>query len=229
MTEPTQALWRTPGGRDATFWWRAGTNDWNTLCSCLNEDEYGLNGVEAATVVDIGGYLGGVGIGFAVDHPEARVWIVEPLTANVELIARNIEDNGLGDRVTLLHRAADRPGRKDTTVRWSFGDDETGRHHRFVGNSTLSDHSTVHESEPVSCIDLGSLVQLAGGRIDLLKIDCEGAEYDILSDADALSHVGIIRGEYHDGRDRLQRLLEATHVVTATGTDHFGGFSAVAR
>jgi hypothetical protein len=41
-----------------------------------------------------------------------------------------------------------------------------------------------------------------GGALDLLKLDCEGAEWDIFKDVEALRQVRLIRMEYHltDGR-----------------------------
>lgn len=35
------------------------------------------------------------------------------------------------------------------------------------------------------------------GGIDLLKLDCEGAEWDIFADADAFRRVRLIRMEFH--------------------------------
>ena len=51
-----------------------------------------------------------------------------------------------------------------------------------------------------------------GGRIDLLKVDCEGAEWDFMRDPELFAHVGAIRMEYHlvDGRtlDDVHRLAD---------------------
>ena len=41
-----------------------------------------------------------------------------------------------------------------------------------------------------------------GGPVDLLKIDCEGAEWDFMTDPAQFAQVGAIRMDYHsiDGR-----------------------------
>ena len=225
-------LYRTPRGSSAQMAHRAGTNDHNTLFSCMTEDEYGLAAIHLAdgqVAVDVGAYAGGVAISLALDNPGARIIAVEPLTANVELITDNVRRNGLADRVLISHRAVAAPGLRTTTVRWAFSDDESGRHHRYVGNSTLSPSGG--RREIVDCVSLSDLVEAAGGYIHLLKIDCEGGEYELLQDADALRSVGVMVGEYHDGWDRLVALLDATHVASQVGpsTDHFGGFRAVPR
>lgn len=226
-------LFRTPRGSSAQMAYRAGTNDYNTLNACMTEDEYGLAATTlgpGTVVVDVGAYAGGVSIGLALDNPDARVIAVEPLPANVALIRDNVARNRLEDHVTVLPCAVAAPGTTTAVIRWAFGDDESGRHHRFVGNSTLGTTSLVHESEEVAAISLGGLVELAGGFIHLLKVDCEGGEYPLFSDAAALASVGAMVGEYHDGWDRLVALLEPTHVVTRrSGTDHLGEFSAVPR
>ena len=211
--------------------YREGTNDWNTLIACMTEDEYQLRDVELGhgAAVDIGAYAGGVAISLALDNPDARILAVEPLPANITLIDENIRQNGLEDRITLVPRAAGRPGQRKATIRWAFGDDESGRHHRYVGNSTLSHHSAVHEEAQVDCVDLAQLVKMAGGSVALLKIDCEGAEYDILA-SPAVKDCRDIRGEYHAGWQPLVDLLDATHHVTRLGgTDHFGEFRAVRK
>lgn len=224
-------LYRTPRGASAQMAYRAGTNDHNTLFSCMTEDEYGLASVHlgpGSVAVDVGAYAGGVAIGLALDNPGARVIAVEPLSANVELITDNVRRNGLEDRVLISHRAVAAPGLRTTTVRWAFDGTESGLHHRYVGNSTL--HAKGGRSEVVDCVSLSDLVEAAGGFIHLLKIDCEGGEYELFLDADALPSVGTIVGEYHHGWDPLVALLDASHVVTMlSGDGNIGEFRAVPR
>jgi hypothetical protein len=55
-------------------------------------------------------------------------------------------------------------------------------------------------SEGVDVVPLSLALECAGGSIDLLKLDCEGAEYVILMKAPAeiLEHIARIVLEYHD-------------------------------
>src|SRR3990167_4276023 len=107
MYEPRQERFTTPRGRPVTMWVRDGTNDWNTLASCLNEDEYGLRDLHLdGEALDIGAYTGGVTVALAVDNPNLHVTAIEPVPGNVYLLFRNLEATDLSERVTVYQPAA---------------------------------------------------------------------------------------------------------------------------
>lgn len=232
MYERREDVWRTPNGNSARFAYRADTNDWNTLTASTGEDEYGLRGSSfSGWAMDIGGYLGSVGIVLAIDNPGLRVVIVEPVPPNADLIRANIELNGLAERVTLIQAAACAPGRDSTPVAYAYTGDETALHHAFVGNSTIVaiEGCTVDD---VPCVSL-SAVARPYGVPSFLKIDCEGGEWDTLTDP-IVASIPVIRGEWHPTnghtQDDFRRLLEPTHVLTFSGpVAGPGGFEAVLR
>ena len=224
---------RTPHGREARMTYRVGTNDWNTLWATLNEDEYQIPSGISGTAADIGGYLGSVGISLALDNPDLRVVIVEPVPPNAELIRTNIAMNHLADRVTLIEGAAGKGG-EPVSVWYGYEGSVSLEHHAFVGNSTLAyDVSDVtHQTAEYEAISLSDLTD-EYGPLAFLKIDTEGAEWAFL-DSPALSEVETITGEWHPVRGHtmgdLLALLDATHVVTFTGPQTGpGGFRAVRR
>lgn len=228
--EPMVEEFRTPRGKAAYFAVRPGTNDHNTIFSCTTEDEYRLRDIELGDgwALDVGAYIGGVAIALALDNPDAHVIAVEALSVNVELLRDNCERNGVSDRVTILHAAAHRPGRKTAVVEWNFGADEAGQHHRFVGNAHGFNQEGA-QREDVKALSLDAFVKLAGGEIAFAKVDCELCEYDVLK-TPAVKSVALFRGEFHGGYDRIVELLGDTHDVKQTsGTEAFGGFEAVRR
>lgn len=229
-----QGPYRTPHGQTVQMAFRHETNDFNTLNASLDEDEYGLPDGLTGTAVDVGGYLGSVGIALAVDNPALRVIIIEPVPDNADLIERNIALNGLGLRVTLIRGAVGKGG-ETVNVWYRYQGNPSAEHHAFVGNSTLAYDSggeLAHETATYRAIALRDLIA-EYGPIRYLKIDSEGAEWSFLSDA-PLTGVQEFIGEWHPVRGHVQsditRLLGGTHDLTFTGPkDGPGGFHAVLR
>ena len=181
------ATFRTPNGRPAEMKFRTNTNDWNTLNASMTEDEYHLRGESfEGWAFDIGGYLGSVGIGLALDNPGLRVLIVEPVPDNARLIRENIALNDLDARVTLIENAAS--GGEPVEVWYGYRGTDTAEHHAFVGNSSLAyDHggelAPRRDDLPARACGLGRSVRRRPAcrrLVALLKIDCEGGEWDIL-------------------------------------------------
>lgn len=228
------AWFQTPRGRACLMFIRDGTSDWNTAYSALNEDEYGLAALpDIATAVDVGGHIGSVGIGLALDHPEARVLIVEPVPDNVDLIRASAETNRVADRVTVLAGAAG--DGSEVTVAYGYRGSELALHHAFIGNSSFAydnpggekRHRKVHYRSLAIADVIGDI-----GTPDLLKIDTEGAEWAFL--ASGAERLPLIVGEWHAVRGHAQAdmaaLLGTTHDVTFTGpVAGPGGFRAVRR
>jgi len=239
MYTVTHGTYRTPRGQAVTLTLREGTNDHNTLFSCLDGDEYGLAPLHlTGTAVDIGAYLGGVSIALAVDNPDLRVIAVEPVPDNAHLLRENVERCGLAERVTVLEGAAGALDQDTERIAWNWSDpggklEETMHHHRYVGGSTLAldNEGMAHDTIQTESYSISSLLGLVDvERFSFLKIDCEGCEAKFLTDP-AVAYVERMVGEWHPwymDEDGLHRLLDATHEVRTWGTGP-GGFEAVLR
>jgi FkbM family methyltransferase len=158
----------------------------------LLDDAYGVKGRDLAgrVVVDVGAYVGDSSIAFA--RQGASVHAFEPSVAFCGFIRRNLAENGLAGRVHLH---------------------EVGLAERAEAVRTR--HDRLNLVEGVSY----ALEHLPRG-IELLKLDCEGAEYHLLGDPRFLDHLspGEIRMEYHRGRDGVVGALErAGYVVSLQG------------
>jgi FkbM family methyltransferase len=76
---------------------------------------------------------------------------------------------------------------------------------RDVSGSLLASHRNIArgdvEAYDVSVVTIDDLIQRVGGRIDVLKMDVEGAEFEVIEKAspDALSRIGQLVVEFHDG------------------------------
>jgi hypothetical protein len=64
------------------------------------------------------------------------------------------------------------------------------------GESRLASTQANEEGE-IEIEPLAEAIHRLGGQVDLMKIDCEGAEWDLFEDGDSLRRVKEIRMEYH--------------------------------
>lgn len=143
---------------------------------------------EPATIIDVGGYLGYFTL-FAARHtaPGARIWALEPSSANFRILKQNLAKNKVNNVVAIQKGLAAQTG----TTRLSL-------------HSHSYNHSIIFSSADYENISLITLAQLLAerniDRVDFLKLDCEGAEYDILFQMDklTLSKVQTISLEFHD-------------------------------
>jgi len=97
---------------------------------------------------------------------EGRVYAFEPIPSNATLLHRNIELNGFLNVTTEMLALFDRSESREMAM---------GLHHS--GNATLAPCAPDLQRFEVECIRLDDYVRARGvGRIDLLKLDIEGAE-----------------------------------------------------
>lgn len=212
--ETATGTWVTPGGNSVELTYRPETSDWNTLSSILTHDEYRIPRGRSGIAVDIGAHIGGWSVGVALDNPAMKVYAVEALPENAELLRKNADH-----LVMVLERAAS--NQSQHTEQIAYGPDET---HRFIGDMRSAEG---RPSVRVKTLTLTTLLRLTHVPIDLLKIDCEGCEFRFL-DADQVGMVREIVGEYHSTIDPLLDRLTKTHNVEVGGTIP-GPFRAVHR
>lgn len=159
-------------------------------------------------VVDVGANIGVFSV-LAARSTRGRVLAVEPFPENVAYLRRNLEANGCADRVDVVPCAlAEREGRARLRLA------ERGVEHRLTAPDEAERAGRFLEVETRT---LEALARERGlQRIDLLKLDCEGAEGRILASMPEalLASVRRVAMEFHDDasalrHDQLQALLEA--------------------
>jgi FkbM family methyltransferase len=154
-------------------------------------DEYGLARIRFDRddiVVDIGAHVGIFAIYVAKRHPEISVLAFEPDPVNFANLLANIEANRVAN--VIPHRLAvtrdGRPFTVDTPPDNSGG--AGGFHARHAG----------YARSVVESITLDDIFERhAIRRCKLLKIDCEGAEHEILTSTSVLDRVEWLSGEFH--------------------------------
>jgi FkbM family methyltransferase len=143
------------------------------------------------TIIDIGANVGSFTLRAASLSP-ARIFAFEPDPATANVLRKNILNNSLQDRVSVVEAAiSDKAGSKIFYVTPGcslFGTLHQPRKNEFY-------HIQV---QTISLADIFEKFSLAS--CDILKMDCEGAEYEILYGAprELFQKINTIVMEYHD-------------------------------
>ena len=162
---------------------------------------YGVPVQDGWTVIDIGAAIGDFSIYAAYGNPNARIYAFEPFPESYQLLIKNLSLNAL-ENVTAFQEAIwGQSGRLSLEV--STGEPLQVTSQKINLNGENPELITVAARTLANVIDALNLQ-----TVDLLKLDCEGAEYEILMTAPAETFAKIPRiiMEYHD----LDR--EHTHV-----------------
>jgi FkbM family methyltransferase len=178
--------------RDGTRIYLSGhPHDVITLFVILVREDYGRF-PPGGTVVDIGANLGAFAL-HAARRGARTVLAYEPNGAAFRCLQRNVEVNGLSGSVRARQLAVSAVAGQD--VRFPLA---PSVYNRIAGEGEVGEFETVRTTSLAEI-----LARDAAQGIDLLKLDCEGAEYDILFSAapSDISRVREIRMEYHSGRD----------------------------
>jgi FkbM family methyltransferase len=179
----------------------------STLLSLTNEifldNLYSVNATSAhaARILDCGSNIGVSVLFFKKRFPDCEVIAFEPDPATYELLRANIAENSLTK--VVVHNMA--LGGRDRSVKFCNEPATPGSLRMRVVNQS----ATWIE---VPCVRLSPYI---GERVDLLKIDIEGAETEVLAElagARALTRIERIILEYHhhitSTEDRFSELLQ---------------------
>ena len=158
-------------------------------------------------VIDVGGYIGETALFFA-QRGARRVFCVEPAPDNLRLLEQNISQSSFKDKIVVIRAAI---LDKDGIV--EFYMDNQSHHSYHVANS--HEFMKTYTREPskynVQAMSFQSLLEYTGlEEVDVVKLDCEGSEYDILlgTPDSVLKRVRKYIIEYHNGLDILVKRLD---------------------
>jgi len=174
---------------------------------CIHEivknNEYLLhkyNNIENANFIDIGANCGIVSLILGKQNPKSKIYSFEPDIQVFNVLKKNVELNNLTN-IILSNKAVYKEGVHEITLfKYPF---------YSGGNTTCSKHNDMQnhfptlkiESYNVDCISLDEIVKENNiNEIELLKIDCEGAEYEILYNS-VFFQKNIVKnmvGEFHN-------------------------------
>lgn len=147
-------------------------------------------------VVDIGANIGDSAISFAIGGAK-KVVAMEPYPYSYKWAVENIRLNNLEDKIEILNAGY-------------------GQHGSIEIEDKVSNIGTVLEAKAggkrVNLYSLDDLFQNYIKNLEgqlLLKVDCEGCEYNILNESDdTLRRFNRIVIEYHNGYEVIKKKLE---------------------
>lgn len=154
-----------------------------------------------ALILDCGANIGLSVLWFKQLNADAQIIAFEPDPANFLLLKKNIDSYKL-ENITCHHAAV---WNEDTTRTFSA---DGG-----MASSFASANST--DTIRVTCLRLKKFLQQP---IDFLKLDIEGAEWDVLKDcAESLVSVKRIFVEYHGQFDEQEKLIQLLEILRSAG------------
>jgi FkbM family methyltransferase len=173
---------------------------------CFVHNAYGLRrGLgEVRTILDVGANVGFFSLAARGHYPRAAIHAYEPNPRVVPFL----RDNTAGFGVTIHPEAV---GRDDAMV-------------AMIDAGPSNEARTRPSDDPgrgIRQVSLRTAIERIGGAVDLLKLDCEGAEWEILSPDACWRSVRAVRVEYH--------LLDGHTARDAAGALRACGFDVVRR
>jgi FkbM family methyltransferase len=162
------------------------------------DDEYGLEKIvyRPKTILDIGANVGIFSVWAAANFPGVTIHAYEPNTALKGFLDTN-----------LIQASA------QAFYEGVSGEDGWGT---FVpqGESMSGQCSTTNNGD-IPMVSLRTAIERIGGTVDLLKLDCEGAEWSIFSNPESFKNIKSVRMEYHliQQDQTLQRLIDTFNIM----------------
>lgn len=193
------------------FFIRTDTQDDNVVYSCTIEDEYVLDILQGknSIILDLGTHIGGFTIK-ALHNGASKVYSVEICKENIQLISQNVNLNGYSCKyfeqdgetsVTIIDRAIhDNDNGIYINLNNSYNN-ECEYKHRYIYNChDTSPEPTENKNTFFKSISLNTIFNKCNiEKINIMKIDCEGAEWRALYGAsnETLDKIDIIVGEFN--------------------------------
>ena len=138
-------------------------------------------------IFDIGGNIGVFSLYAATRASNVKVYSFEPFSRNADYFEQNIKQSKIGNVVLFQRAVAGKSIKRTLNV-----NDSWIKH-------TLSESNHGSASTIVECVSLDNAFANVL-KCDLLKIDCEGSEYEIFysSKVETIMKIDKIVGEFHN-------------------------------
>lgn len=165
------------------------------------EDIYHLQLPPKPYIIDCGANIGLSVIYLKQRFPDAEILAFEPDRINFELLQKNTQSFNL-QQILLKNEAV-----------WT---DETEL--KFTSDGTMSSKIEAASTKNSVTVKATRLKNYLNRKVDFLKIDIEGAEYQVVKDIQhQLMHVNNLFLEYHGSFQQNNELIEILDIVQKAG------------
>jgi FkbM family methyltransferase len=175
-------------------------NEFVVLKSIFEDREYSdyFPFYRKVTIIDIGAHFGYFSI-FANKNtdPDSLIIAIEPGRSNFNRLVKNIQDSAITNIKSLKYAINGKSGPMKLHLGRSLN-------HSIVENYLLNRN----QNDDVELVEAKTLEEIVAennlGKVDFLKMDCEGAEYSILENTPGYIYdrITTISMEFHDLKDK---------------------------
>jgi FkbM family methyltransferase len=139
-------------------------------------------------IIDIGCNVGFFSIMMAKIYPLIKIYAFDPMPGNISVFQENLRLNNITN--VICYRCA--VSGKSGNIKMIYSPDDLG------GSSAYATRSGSLKEIEVQSITLDEIFELFSiDKCRLLKIDCEGAEYDIIYNTSVMNKIENVVGEFH--------------------------------
>ena len=160
-----------------------------------------------STVIDVGASTADSSIYFAINGAR-EVYGLEPMKESYDIALYNVMVNNLTNKVHLINAAC---SSKLGTVELNLSSKNPNANSIIPSEIVKASGINFNSRRLVDSISLKDIIYQYGlSKVDLLKMDCEGCEYEVLQnmDEETFSMINNVILEFHDGFKFLPDLLE---------------------
>ena len=171
--------------------------------------DYGKIIVNEKTVLDIGANIGDTGIFYALNGAK-KVIGIEPFPKNFDYAQQNIQINNFDNVITLLQAGCS--SKKEIV--------KIDPDYQSNIESEVKNFKTGIDVPMIPLQDIINKYEIP--KSSVLKIDCEGCEYDIIENIsfETISYFSNIQIEYHLGYKKLKNKLESFGYTVKVSKPH---------
>ena len=159
----------------------------------LHGDEYRTKNIDfkpGDVVIDIGANVGSVSIMLAKKYPFLKIYSFEAHPINFENLQKNIKENNITN-IKAFNNAV--YSEDNFLIDINLNMDNTGASNSFIDPEHYPEvYNKEYSSIEVPTISLDTIIKNNNiENIKLLKMDCEGAEFDIFSNSKLINEIVV--------------------------------------